>query len=117
MINFNELTKKKDDPLFQEYNISGIYGIFIDNELVYIGSSIHCMERFLQHKYKVLLKEEDRCIWHKDYIPLYQELRKAYANNQSIDFDILHYEKGSKLRKLERKLLSSNKPKLNVKAY
>jgi hypothetical protein len=29
----------------------------------------------------------------------------------------LYYEKGSKLRKLERQLLSNNKPKLNVKSY
>ena len=40
-----------------------------------------------------------------------------YRKNAIIDFDVLYYEKGSKLRKLERQLLSSNKPKLNVKSY
>lgn len=85
MLNFNEL-KNKDNNL---YNISAIYGIYINNELVYIGSSIHCIERFLQHKYKVLLPEYKRCKWHKDYIPLYQELRKAYRHKDKISFDIL----------------------------
>lgn len=118
MVKFNQLTKKKDNPLFKKYNVSGIYGIYICDELIYVGSSIHCMERFLQHKYKTLLKEEDRCKWHKDYIPLYQELRMAYKNNKDIYFEVLCIETNKKtLRKVEREFLKRIKPKCNVKDY
>lgn len=118
MIKFNQLTKKKDNPLFKKYNVSGIYGIYICNELIYVGSSIHCMERFLQHKYKTLLKEENRCKWQKDYIPLYQELRMAYKDDKDIYFEVLCIETNKKtLRKVEREFLKRIKPKCNVKDY
>lgn len=118
MIKFNQLTKKKNNPLFKKYNVSGIYGIYICNELIYVGSSIHCMERFLQHKYKTLLKEENRCKWQKDYIPLYQELRMAYKDDKDIYFEVLCIETNKKtLREVEREFLKRIKPKCNVKDY
>lgn len=58
MIGLNELNIRKNDILYNKYNISAIYGIYVDNELVYIGSSVNCMKRFLQHKYKIFLQEE-----------------------------------------------------------
>lgn len=118
MVKFNQLTKKKDNPLFKKYNVSGIYGIYICDELIYVGSSVHCMERFLQHKHKTLLKEKNRCKWRNDYIPLYQELRNAYENNKEIYFEVLCIEINKKmLREVEREFLKRRKPKCNVKNY
>lgn len=118
MVDFNELTIKKNSDIYKQYNISAIYGVYINNNLVYIGSSIHCMERFLQHKHKVLLKEENRHAYCKDCIPIYNALREALSDGKIITFDILQKEQNvKKLRRLERQYLEQYKPPLNVKMY
>jgi hypothetical protein len=117
MINFNELTVSKNDKLFKQYNISAVYGIYVNDELVYIGSSIHCMTRFNQHKWQIIKPEEKRCPW-KDYRLAYNELRKHYQNGDRISFDIIEREDNVKVLKvLERTYLKTLKPKFNVKDY
>lgn len=118
MIGLNELNIRKNDILYNKYNISAIYGIYVNNELVYIGSSVHCMKRFLQHKYKIFLQENKRYKFQGDYRLLYQELRKDYKNNKIITFDIIQEENNvKKLRLLERKYLQELHPKFNIKSY
>ena len=117
MISINELTMSKTSELFNQYNVSAVYGIYLNNELVYVGSSKQCMLRFYQHKRKITMEENKRCEW-KDYTLIYNTLREQYQNGANIYFDIIDKESNNMLLKmLERAYIRVLKPKLNVKPY
>lgn len=117
MVNINEIVTDKENELFQDYDVAGVYGIYLNQELVYIGSSVHCMTRFYQHKRKIVIEESKRCAW-KDYTLVYNELRKAYQNNLNISFEIIDeiddVNDVQFLRALERAYIRILKPKFNV---
>ena len=117
MLQLNEITVSKYSEIYNKYNISAIYGIYLNNELVYVGSSKQCMLRFCQHKRKIIMDESKRCGW-KDYTLVYNTLRQAYSNGDNISFDIIDKESDPALLKmLERAYLRVLKPRLNVKDY
>jgi len=78
----------------------GVYGIYYEDELVYVGESSHCEYRFWDHKHTHQST--------KSYIGL----NKSYIQDYSQK--IFKEEKDERLRKqLEMELIVKHKPCLN----
>ena len=95
--------------------ISGIYGIMIEDELVYIGQSKDIVKRCKQHSYKIIKSEENCKKYKSDFTPLYIEVRKAFYDNKHIKFVILErvfYE--SSLKYIESYYINKYSPRLNI---
>lgn len=86
-----------------KYDCPGIYGIWIEEELVYIGKSKNMLDRIIAHIRYILKpreKEEKK----------YKEMRAAAA----IKFDVLLYTKIEELDQKEAELIWKFKPRLNT---
>lgn len=107
---------------------SGIYGIYIDGELVYIGKTIRSFrERFKQHKRLIEFPDESETQY-----DMYYELATAKAQGKSVyleplfvvetaDYNSLYNLTNRDIESAEFALISVLKPRLNVcgmkKAY
>lgn len=86
-----------------KYDCPGIYGIWIEDELVYIGKSKNMLDRIVTHIRHILKpreKEENK----------YKELREAAA----LKFDVLLYVRVEELNQKEAELIWKHKPRLNT---
>ena len=100
-------------------NKHGIYGIYINNILIYIGKTTTSFKvRFQQHKHFMNVEEN------KDY--LYQILKCAKQNNQIItlkpliiveDLKVQYPIKDRDLDAMELALITLYKPQCNIKNY
>ena len=94
----------KNVGLDLKYDAMGIYGIYMDEELVYIGQSKNMLKRICNHIRCILNPEKGK---EKKYV----ELRKA----TNIRFDVLLYVKNEKdLNKAELDLIHKYQPRLNT---
>lgn len=73
----------KDPNLVYRYKHAGIYAIYIEDQLVYIGKSRNMLQRLADHMSEV----EDSDI-HK-----YQILRQAKQEGYNLRFDVFYYTK------------------------
>lgn len=88
---------------------SGIYGIFCDEELVYIGKSTNLLNRWIAHKCHTFCDES------KEYNrPIYKELRRAYSLGHKINIRLIEYCEVADLEKEEAKYIYGYRPKLNT---
>lgn len=68
-----------------KFECAGVYGIFIDRRLVYVGKSGNMLRRMAQHFVGMTLKRE-----HK-----YQVLAAARSSGHRVWFDVLYYAKSN----------------------
>lgn len=105
---------------FSEYKSSGIYGIYIGSNLVYIGKSKNILARWIAHIKNIKCNSNtDDC--NKE---LYNQLRKQYAKNkkqiifQVIEYCLIHHGEEDKLDSMlsqaEDRLILLHKPRLNI---
>lgn len=87
----------------------GIYAIYCNDNLVYIGKSTNLLNRWIAHKCHVFCNES------KEYNrPMYQELRRAYEGGCHISISLLEYcADTAELKQKEEKWISTYVPKLN----
>ena len=95
---------------------AGIYAIYIDETIVYIGETTDLLRRFNQHKQGTLYKSNNK--YNKF---LYRELRRAINNGHDISLKPIEYINGSnnkylryKLHNKEEEYIRKYNPYLNV---
>lgn len=109
--------KMKIDELYQlipqeekeKNEVPGIYGIYCDNNLVYVGKSTKMLNRWLIHKTHTLYSystEYNR--------PIYKELRRAYNLGHNISINALEYCTQQELKEKEQKWIAATLPPLNT---
>lgn len=95
--------------------IQGIYGIEVNNKIVYIGQSTNISKRCKQHTYKIIKPFEKCKKYNNDLIPVYTELRNLFYNDYYIRFLILErVEDKNKLKEREKYYINKYKPSLNA---
>lgn len=116
---WNAIRLKKEELLesvpqetkMQFMDVAGIYGIYIENQLVYVGQSTSLLNRWIAHKINTLFdfgqhdyKEEKYCIF-----------REAYQSGYDIQCRPLEICENDKaiLRQLERNWINKLQPILN----
>lgn len=112
-----DLINIKDNESNKQYRTSCIYGIYLNDELVYLGKTTNAIQRWEIHKHHIIKSEDDCRKYLGDYYKLYVELRKAYNNGDKITFDIIEEVDKNLLSIKEREYLNKNKPILNIKDY
>lgn len=99
----------------EQQKIKGVYGIMIDDELVYIGQSKDIVKRCKQHSYKIIKPKEECKKYKNDFRPLYIETRDAFYNNKHIKFIILERIVNElNLKKKELYYINKYSPRLNI---
>ena len=88
-----------------KYKQSGIYQIFIDNKLVYIGRSQNMIERLARHMYYIDVNTKTN---------KYIQLRRARDAGHRIRFDVLEYCSVEQIPFREAYWINLNRPPLNV---
>lgn len=99
---------EKKHPL---YNIGGVYGIYVNDELAYIGESNNLIERWMSHTRKVLPKKDSKdkeCNTAK-----YRYLRLQHKRGKTIEFRVLEL-RDKNLKQRETQLIIELNPPLNV---
>lgn len=87
----------------------GIYAIYCDGNLVYIGKSTNLLNRWIAHKCHVFCNES------KEYNrPMYQELRRAYNLGHAISINLLEYCDIEDLETKEDEYIGKYLPPLNT---
>lgn len=122
IISLNEIINANSiKEILKPYNLSGIYAIYYNNEIVYIGSSKNMANRWKIHKHYIIKPLEKCSKYRADFRPLYKNLRKAYYNNQghNIYFGIIEILNENKeiLSEKERYYINTLKPKYNIHNY
>ena len=74
-----------------KYAVAGIYGIYIEDKLVYIGKSNYCLRRICEHMMGIASKKPDKS-------NKYRVLDEAMKRGLFIRFDMLDYEDDANLR-------------------
>lgn len=88
---------------------SGIYAIFCDENLVYIGKSTNLLNRWIAHKCHVYCEES------KEYNrPMYKELRRAINQGHKVSISLVEYCTPEELESEERKYIAEFLPPLNT---
>lgn len=117
MININNLNTSNYNK--QYFNvISGIYGIYYNNKLLYIGSSNNLFKRLSIHRHWIRMKEKDNLGFLAYNLPVYKYIRE-YNIQDKVDFDIIYKSRckinKDKLLKLEREYIIDLHPLCNKK--
>ena len=94
----------EDHPL---YNVSGIYGIYVDCNIVYVGQSKYLYQRWVCHAYNTCGVSRD------NYRKIYMELRKKYNDGSKIYFRVLEFCEVKKLETREKYWIYKLNPALN----
>lgn len=95
LINLKEIVYTKENHrgkinnLLKPYKIMGIYGIYLGDELIYIGQSKNIAKRFLQHRYCILNKNKEFNKYSNINLPMYNILYNAYLAGEQIRFGVL----------------------------
>ena len=107
---------KRTDAYMDKYNHPGIYAIYIDGVLVYIGKSHNMANRISQHL--TCIKNPKSASKHS--LHRYLILNQAHNEGYTITFDVVYYanevepmELDKKLAGLEVSCLTKYKPALN----
>lgn len=103
----NELDKRKqiiEMAVGDKYSKPGIYQIFINNTLVYIGQSKSMIDRIASHMLHIDTNEKSN---------KYKQLRRAKEAGCKITFDVLAYCKDDELDQLEGIYIRQYLPPLN----
>lgn len=87
-------------------NKSGIYGIYLDNELVYIGKSKNIKQRCSLHWTNIEGKRQ--------YEYKYELLRKAVEQGQQLSFSVIQLVEEEQLDSVENMYINEYMPKLNT---
>lgn len=88
---------------------SGIYAIYCNDEIVYIGKSTDLLKRFIAHKAHIF------CPFADEYNrPKYKELRRAIDNGFNIRLDMLEECGDGELGLREAVLIQKYVPALNT---
>ena len=86
----------------------GIYAIYCNDSLVYIGKSTNLLNRWIAHKCHVFCPES------KEYNrPMYAELRRAYNLGCNISINLLEYCNIDELETREDEWIGKYVPALN----
>lgn len=88
-----------------KYKQSGIYQIFIDNNLVYIGRSQNMIERLASHMYNIDINTKTN---------KYIQLRRARDAGHKIRFDVLEYCSIDQIPFREAYWIGLKRPPLNM---
>lgn len=88
---------------------SGIYGIYCDNRLVYIGKSADLLKRFIAHKANTFCDESPEYNSKK-----YVEMREACLKGHSIQIQVLEYCDKADLSSREDFYIEHYQPALNT---
>lgn len=121
-VNINDIiaSKKKYkysiNKFLEKYKIMGIYGIYLQNKLIYIGQSNNIGKRWVIHKTHIT-REPSKC---RDYMgdncPLYNFLRNYYQAGIDISFSILEIiNDKSELNQKESEYIKKFNPICNVR--
>lgn len=84
-----ENNRRKINNILKPYKIMGIYGIYLGEELIYIGQSKNIAKRFLQHRYCILNKNKNFNKCSNINLPMYKLLYNAYLAGERIRFGVL----------------------------
>jgi hypothetical protein len=110
-VRVNEMKKELPQSLINQYEGKcGIYGMWINEKLVYIGKSKNVLTRWTYHKLHTLYDygqhdyKEDK----------YRIMREAKEKGYKISFDILEECKPGCLDLLEHRWIEACKPALNM---
>lgn len=111
---YYNLIKELEDTTSQESKIkqsgkSGIYAIYCDERLVYIGKSTDLLKRFIAHKANTICDES------KEYnSKKYVELRNAMAAGHNICIKVIEYCEKKDLEAKEDYYIGMYLPPLNT---
>lgn len=97
------------EQAIQEYpdmNYSGIYALTLDDKIVYIGQSIHCAQRFGEHKFEIETNNNSK---------KYSLLKEALQNNHIIKGFIIERVDEYYLDNREQYWIKKLTPILNIK--
>lgn len=100
----SEISIYENHPLYDE---SGIYGIYIDKNLEYIGCSSGLYKRWANQTYSIMNKTHEGTTT-AEYI------RNAYFSGKTILFYALEFCSETMLQERKKKLILQHKPKLNI---
>lgn len=89
-------------------NRSGIYGIWVNDVLVYIGQSKNLFNRFVAHQMNTTEPQQKEY-----YRKMYVELRKALWAGATIEPRVIEYAAVGQLTAREQHYLSQYQPPLN----
>lgn len=106
MIKYNFYLNKRKRPHHKTDNLIGLYGIYIDDELVYIGKTSNSfLSRYSVHKSNLKIKKR------KMYSIMYQALedgKEVYLSPLIICDNVI------KLNELEKSYIEKYQPRLNI---
>ena len=124
-VNINDIDAKKKkhnktiNEFLKPYNIMGIYGIYLGEELVYIGQSKNIGKRWITHKTHIT-KNFSKCKKHmRDCLPIYNLLRAHYMAGMSnnINFSVLKFVDNKDLLLIEEsKCINKFHPRYNIRS-
>ena len=92
----------EDDDIRNKYNMPGVYGIYCDDELLYIGKSKNMLMRLAQHIKNINRGKEKKYVY----------LRELKKQKKKIRFDVLYA--GEDFTRVEAELIEKYNPPLNT---
>lgn len=109
-----EIEKRKqiiiDSGKKDKYNKQGLYGIYLNNKLVYIGKSTNMLVRIANHMLAIDGIGGDKDAWK------YNMIRQAIADGYRVRFDVIAEMEGCSCHELsleEARTIGCRKPILN----
>jgi hypothetical protein len=91
---------------------AGVYGIYIEGQLAYVGETINLLRRWVDHKFNTLYNFKQKEYQEEKY----RVLREAYAAGLVITCDVLEFCEPNKkiLRAREAAYIKKYNPILNI---
>lgn len=83
----------KQRGLEAKYGYAGVYGIYIDDQLVYIGKSTNMLGRIANHIYQIEFDRKSN---------KYKVLRQAKNSGHTVRFDVMYYSQYFELEDQEK---------------
>lgn len=121
-VNINDIiaSKKKYkctiNKFLEEYNIMGIYGIYLQDNLIYIGQSNNVGKRWIIHKTHITRSPSQCRNYMGDNCPLYNFLRNYYQAGIKISFSVLEIVSNKEeLNQKELEYIKKFNPKCNIR--
>lgn len=112
-LSINNYLTFKDNK--ENEKIQGVYGIEVNNKIVYIGQSTDISTRCKQHTYKIIKPLEKCKKYNSDLIPVYVKLKELFYDDYFIRFVILErIEDKNKLKEKEKYYINKYNPSLNT---
>lgn len=101
--------KKHEGSKEKYFNKMGVYGIYVNNHLAYVGKSKNLFHRFVAHQMNTFQPCE------RDYnTPKYVQLRRAVINGGQVELKVIQMvDNENDLSKREEHYISMYTPPLN----